>query len=164
MSGCGASPSSPLLQPLRSTKFYTPGKVSATTRGLATSVRPRKSSWRNMAVVFPTRWMRFGICRGLAVTPRTPSSPSPLINPSRSLKQTSRVCSLAYSIYRFRLIPATVAKRCGSAQVNSCRTVAPASTTRLSWIWARSSADYGPIALSALSEISAGQKNLQRFP
>ena len=164
MSGCGASPISPLLPPLRSTKCCTLGRASVITHELATSVQPHKPSWRNTEAVFRSRWMLFGICRESAVTPRTPWPRSPSINLSRSSRRTSRVCSLAYSIYKFRLIPATAAKRCGSARVNSCRIGAPASTTRLSWIWARSSADRGPIALSALSEISAARRNLGKLP
>ncbi len=163
MSGYGASPISPLSPPLRSAKFCTPGRVSAITRELVISARPHKRSWKNKGAVFPNRWTRFGICRELAATPRTPWPRSPSISLFRSSKRTSLVCSLAYSTYKFRLIPVTAAKRCGSARVNSCRIGEPPSTTRLLWIWALSSAGRGLIALSALSDISAGRRNRQSF-
>jgi len=139
MSGYADGAISPPWRVLRNRACYTPGKASATTHEREIFTLLPGLSWIDTADIFREQSRAHAHCRASDDIPRTPSPPSPSINPCRSSKPTPLVSCPGFSISARQSIAQWVAKHSGIMRSHSCPSTLPAFITLRYSISARSS-------------------------
>ena len=140
MSGCADGAISPPWRVLRNRACYTPGKASATMHEREIFTLLPELLWTDMADIFREQSRTHENCRASDDILRTPSLPSPSINPCQSSKPTPLASCRDSSISARQSIAQRVAKHSGIMRSHSCPSAPPASITPRSSISARSSA------------------------